>query len=48
MKYCELDFGTAILDKKVREKAIADRIEAIKYSHGAKKKFEQQFKDAKK
>ena len=31
--YCELDFGTVFVEKKVRDRAIADRIEVIKSSH---------------
>ena len=33
LKFCELNFGSAFLDKKVRDRAIADRVETIKSSH---------------
>ena len=33
LEFCELNFGAAFLDKKVRDRAIADRVETIKNSH---------------
>ena len=33
MNFCEMDFGASFLDKRVRDRAIADRVDAIKYSH---------------
>jgi len=32
-KYLELDFDNMLIDKKVRNRAIGERIEAIKQSH---------------
>ena len=46
-KYLELDFGEFLIDKKVRDRAIADRVEQIKLSHIQKLKFEEQFREAK-
>lgn len=47
VKFCELDFGSAIIEKKVRDRAIAERIDLIKSSHSLKTKFEEQFKEVK-
>lgn len=49
VKFCELsDFGSALCDKRVRDRAIKNRVEAIKYSHMQRQKFETQFREAKK
>lgn len=40
LKFCELDFGSVLIEKKVRDRAIQERIEAIKFSHSQKVKFE--------
>ena len=47
VRYCELDFGSVLVDKKVRDRAIAERIEAIKSSHSQKNRFEEQFDEVK-
>ena len=47
MKFCELSkLGGQIIEKSVREKAIVDRVEAIKLSHNMKYKFEEEFTKA--
>jgi len=46
VKYCSLDFGSVLVEKKVRDRAIAERVESIKFSHSNKLKFEQQFREA--
>lgn len=47
VKFCELSkFGGTIIEKQVRERAIVDRVEAIKLSHNMKYKFEEEFTKA--
>ena len=47
VKFCELSkLGGQIVEKSVREKAIVDRVEAIKLSHNMKYKFEEEFTKA--
>ena len=48
VNFCELDFGSAITDKKVRDRAINERIDLIKASHSNKFKFDEHFDEAKK
>ena len=48
VRFCELDFGSAIIEKKVRERAIAERIDVIKSSHSMKSRFEEQYREVKK
>ena len=48
VRFCELDFGSAIIEKKVRERAIAERIDVIRSSHSMKSRFEEQLREVKK
>ena len=44
VKFCTLKhFGDNLVDKKVRDRAIKDRIDAIKQSHNMKYKFDEEF-----
>lgn len=43
LKFCELDYGEAIYNRKMREKAIADRVQAIKQSQCEQIRFENEF-----
>lgn len=49
LDFCELArFGDFVKDGQVRDRAIQDRIEAVKQSHSMKYKFEDEFNQAKK
>ena len=48
VSFCQLDFGNAICKKQVRDRAIANRIDAILKSQPNKERFESQFTEAKK
>ena len=44
VKFCALSqFGDILIEKKVRDRAIKDRIDAIKQSHNMKYKFDEEF-----
>ena len=48
VSFCQLDFGHAICKKQVRDRAIANRIDAILKSQPNKERFESQFTEVKK
>ena len=44
VQFCALSqFGFVMTEKQVRERAIRERIEAIKQSHNMKYKFDEEF-----
>ena len=47
LRFCELDFGDAFDDQKVRERAIADRVNTILGDAEEKHRFYLEYKDVK-